>query len=62
MASEERWRFWVLLEHIALSESSLLYLRWLGFRHAMGIQVAARDVKECLDFLIAGARFRLATT
>jgi hypothetical protein len=62
MASEERWNFRLLLAHIVLSESSLLYLRWLGFRHAAGVQVAARDVKECLDFLIAESRFRLATT
>jgi hypothetical protein len=62
MASKENWSFWILLAHTLLSESSLLYLRWLGCRHAAGINVAARDVKECLDFLIAGPRFRLATT
>jgi hypothetical protein len=62
MASEERWSFWILLAHAVLSESSLLYLRWLGYRHAAGDHVAARDVAECLDFLIAESRFRLATT
>jgi hypothetical protein len=62
MASKENWSMWSLLAHTVLSESSLLYLRWLGWRHALGISVAARDVKECLDFLLAGPRFRLATT
>jgi hypothetical protein len=62
MASKENWSFWMLLAQAALSESSLLYLRWLGCRHAAGINVAARDVGECLDFLLAGPRFHLATT
>ena len=62
MASQEHWSFWTLLAQTLLSESSLLYLRWLGLRHAVGINVAARDVNECLDFLLAGPRFRLVTT
>jgi hypothetical protein len=62
MASEENWSFWNLLARMAISETSLLYLRWLGCRHAAGISVAARDVKECLDFLLAAQRLRLATT
>ncbi len=62
MASQEKWSFWILLAHALLSESSLLYLRWLGCRHAMGIKVAARDVRECLDFLLVGPKFDLATT
>jgi hypothetical protein len=62
MASEESWSFWTLLAYTVLSESSLFYLRWLGCRHAVGIDVAALDVKECLGFLIAGPKFDLATT
>jgi hypothetical protein len=62
MASQANWSFWTLLAHTVLSESSLLYLRWLGCRHAAGINVAALDIKECLDFLLGGPRFRLATT
>jgi hypothetical protein len=62
MASQQHWSFWMLLAQTVLSESSLLYLRWLGCRHAVGINVAARDVGECLDFLLAGPRFRLVTT
>ena len=62
MASKEHWSFWMLLAQTVLSESSLLYLRWLGCRHAAGINVAARDVTECLDFLLAGPRLRLVTT
>jgi hypothetical protein len=62
MASKENWSFWTLLERTAISESSLLYLRWLGCRHAVGVNVAARDVKECLDFLLAAPRFLPATT
>jgi len=62
MASKENWSFWTLLAHTVLSESSLLYLRWLGCRHTVGITVAARDVTECLDFLLGGPRFRPATT
>ncbi len=62
MASRENWSFRNLLAQTVISESSLLYLRWLGYRHAAGVNVAARDVKECLDFLLAGPRFRLVTT
>jgi len=62
MASKGNWRFWTLMADAVLSESSLLYLRWLGYRHALGINIAARDVKECVDFLLVGPRFRLATT
>ena len=62
MASKQNWSFWTLLGQTVISETSLLYLRWLGWRHAAGINVAARDVRECLDFLLAGQRFRLATT
>jgi hypothetical protein len=62
MASQENWSFWALLGQALLSESSLLYLRWLGWRHAAGINVNALDVRKCLDFLLAGPRFRLAAT
>lgn len=62
MASKENWNFWTLLARTVISESSLLYLQWLGCRHAAGINVSARDVKECLDFLLAEPRFHLATT
>lgn len=62
MASRENWSFWTLLAQTLLSESSLLYLRWLGCRHAAGINIAARDVRDCLDFLLAGPRFSLVTT
>lgn len=62
MASEEHWSFGTLLARTLVSESSLLYLRWLGWQHALGITVAARDVAECLDFLLAGPRFQPATT
>ncbi len=60
MASQEHWSFPTLLAHTAISESSLLYLRWLGWRHATGISVAARDVKECLDFILAAPKFQPA--
>lgn len=62
MASQEHWTFPVLLAHTLLSESSLLYLRWLGCRHALGITVAARDVRECLDLLLVAPKFAPATT
>jgi hypothetical protein len=62
MASRENWSFWTLLEHAVLSESSLLYLRWLGYRHAVGVRVTACDVKECLDFLFVGPKLQLAAT
>jgi hypothetical protein len=62
MASQEHWSFWILLEHTVLSESSLLYLRWLGCRHALGTTVSARDVRECLDFLLVAPKFAPATT
>jgi hypothetical protein len=62
MASQQHWRFPVLLAYAVLSESSLFYLRWLGYRHALGITVAARDVRECLDFLLVAPKFAPATT
>jgi hypothetical protein len=62
MASQENWSFWMLLAQTLLSESSLLYLRWLGCRHAAGINVTAGDVGECLDFLLDGPKLHLATT
>ena len=62
MASTERWSFWTLLAHTVLAESSLLYLRWLGCKHALGTGVEPRDVKACLDFLITGPQFRPAMT
>lgn len=62
MASRENWSFWTLLARTVISESSLLYLEWLGCRHAAGVNVSARDVEECLDFLLAAPKFRLATT
>jgi hypothetical protein len=61
MASQNSWSFWTLLAQAVLAESSLLYLRWLGYRHAAGINVGARDIRECLDFLLAGPRLQLAT-
>jgi hypothetical protein len=60
MASKQNWSFWTLLEQTVISECSLLYLRWLGCRHAAGVSVAARDIKECLAFLLGEPRFRLA--
>lgn len=62
MASRGNWNFPTLLSGIVITELSLLYLRWLGVRHATGISIAARDVKECLDFLLTEPRFRLVTT
>jgi len=62
MASQENWSFWILSESALLSEASLLYLRWLGCRHALGIRVSTRDVRECLDLLLVGPRLHLVTT
>ena len=62
MASTEQWDFWSLLAHVVLSESSLLYLAWLGWKHAAGITAGARDVTECLDFLLADPRFPVEAT
>jgi len=61
MASEGHWRFGTLLARTLVSESSLLYLRWLGWQHAWGITVAALDVAEGLELLLAGGRFLPAT-
>jgi hypothetical protein len=62
MASAGKWDVWSLLGQVILSESSLLYLGWLGWKHSVGISLAARDVRECLDFLLAGPRFPVAAT
>lgn len=62
MASQENWSFWILSAHTLLSETSLCYLRWLGYRHALGTTVAVRDVRECLDFLLVAPQFAAAAT
>lgn len=62
MASREQWHFPLLLAQVVIAESSLLYLRWLGCQHALGINSAARDVQECLDFLLAAPQFQPATS
>ncbi|HEX5227982.1 MAG TPA: hypothetical protein VFW44_09740 [Bryobacteraceae bacterium] len=62
MASRERWSFRILLARTLLGESSLLYLRWLGYRHALGIRVTALDVSDCLDALFAVPKFQPAAT
>lgn len=61
MASQQHWNFRLLLTHIVSSEASLMYLRWLGMKHAAGVKTGARDVAECLNFLLAGPKFGLAT-
>jgi hypothetical protein len=62
MASSGKWDFWALLEHRLLTESSLVYLSWLGWKHAAGVTAAAHDVSGCLDFLLAGPRLPLQAT
>lgn len=62
MASQEHWSFRILLTRMLLGESALLYLRWLGYQHAFGIRVAARDVRDCLEALFAVPRFQPAAT
>jgi hypothetical protein len=62
MASAGNWDFWSLFAYVVLSECSLLYLGWLGWRHSAGITSAARDVTECLNFLLADPRFSVAAT
>ena len=62
MASAGEWDLWSLLGQVVLSESSLLYLGWLGWKHSAGISLAARDVTECLDFLLPAPRFPVAAT
>jgi hypothetical protein len=60
MASADKWSFRTLLERTVITECSLLYLRWLGIRHAAGVHIAARDIQECLDFLLSEPRFHPA--
>ena len=62
MASAGNWDFWSLLEYFVLSECSLLYLGWLGWRHSAGITAAARDVTECLNFVLADPKFPVEAT
>jgi hypothetical protein len=62
MASAGSWDFWSLLAYVVLSEFSLLYLGWLGWRHSAGIATAARDVTECLNFLLADPRLPAEAT
>ena len=62
MASSGNWDFWSLLAYVVLSECSLLYLGWLGWSHSAGITSAARDVTECLNFLLADPRLPVEAT
>lgn len=62
MASAGDWDFWSLSAYVVLSECSLLYLGWLGWRHSAGITAAARDVTECLNFLLADPRLPVEAT
>jgi hypothetical protein len=62
MASADSWDFWSLFAYVVLSECSLLYLGWLGWRHCAGITAAARDVTECLNFLLADPRLPVEAT
>jgi hypothetical protein len=62
MASGGNWDFWSLFAYFVLSECSLFYLGWLGWRHSAGITAAARDVTECLNFLLADPKFLVEAT
>lgn len=62
MASQKHWNFRLLVTQTVISEASLIYLRWLGFKHAAGVTTGARDVAECLNFVLAGPKFGMATT
>ena len=62
MASAGNWDFWSLSAYVVFSECSLLYLGWLGWRHSAGITSAARDVTECLNFLLADPRLAAEAT
>jgi hypothetical protein len=62
MASAGIWDFWSLLEYVLLSETSLLYLRWLGWRHTAGIGTAAGEVTECLNFLLVHPKLPVEAT
>jgi hypothetical protein len=57
MASAGHWDFCSLLTNTALSECSMLYLTWLGWKHSAGITGTAQDVTECLNFLLPDPRF-----
>jgi hypothetical protein len=62
MASAGSWDFWSLLAYAVLSECSLIYLGWLSWRHSAGITAAARDVTECLNFLLADPKLPVEAT
>lgn len=62
MGSQQQWNFRLLLTRAVASEASLMYLRWLGMKHAAGMQAPTRDIAECLNFLLGGPKFELAAT
>ncbi len=62
MASAGKWDFWQLVANVVFSESSLLYLGWLGWKDSAGINGTAQDVTECLNFLLADPRFLAEAT
>jgi len=47
------WEFRVLLRHRLLSESALFQLRWLGWKHYIGIGIDPVEADICLDVIFS---------
>ncbi len=47
------WEFRVLLRYRLLSESALFQLRWLGWKHYIGIGIDPVEADNCLDLIFS---------
>ena len=47
------WEFRVLLRYRLLSESALFQLRWLGWKHYIGIGIDPVEADYCLDVIFS---------
>jgi len=47
------WEFRVLLRYRLLSESALFQLRWLGWKHYIGIRIDPAEADICLDVIFS---------
>ena len=53
MRSRGNWEFRVLLRYRLLSESALIQLWWLGWKHRRGIGIDPVEADNCLDLIFS---------
>jgi hypothetical protein len=55
MQLDGRWQFPPILRRLLLSESSLIYLEWLGWKFRFGLNVNIALTDELLEYLLTDA-------